>query len=116
MSDALQFTGALEGSEAGWSKYTPYRQDTGPMGDGIQYLFRFPNGYGASLINHSGSYGNELAVIEWMGANYDLVYDTPVTGDVLGWLTPAQIESTLDAIAALPTRSILYGLTSIDDE
>jgi hypothetical protein len=98
----------------GWSKHTPIERTT--LHGGVQYLFRFPNSYGASLINHSGSYGNEIAVIMWDGTDYDLTYDTPVTADVLGWLSVEEIESTLDAIATLPSRSITYGLTSIDDE
>ena len=106
MNEAMQFTGSLVGSKTGWSKHTPYRQQTGPVGDGTQLLFRFDNGYGASLINHSGSYGNEIAVIEWAGANYDLVYDTPITDDVLGWLSPDEIETVLDAIKALPAKAI----------
>ncbi len=85
----------------GWSKHAPI--ETNNKFGGVQYLFRFENGYGASLINHEGSYGNEIAVIEWMGANYDLTYSTPITNDVLGWLSPDEIEFTLDAIKALPS-------------
>jgi len=89
----------------GWSKHTPV--ETSRLHGGIQYLFRFENGYGASLVNHSGSYGNEIAVIRWdENGEFDIVYDTPVTSDVLGWLFPDEIESTLDAIKALPIKAI----------
>lgn len=71
---------------------------------GVQLLFRFPNGYGASLINHAYSLGLELAVIEWDDTGYHVTYDTPVTDDVLGWLPPEQIEDTLNRIAALPVK------------
>ena len=69
---------------------------------GSQWKFRFPNGYGASVINdgygaESGLY--ELAVLDAEG---HLAYDTPVTDDVLGWLTEEQVAETLDKIAALP--------------
>jgi len=70
---------------------------------GLQCVVRFPNGYGASVIRHSGSYGGaegrwELAVI---GPDGSLAYDTPITSDVKGWLTPADVEGLLDRIAAL---------------
>lgn len=75
---------------------------------GTQLVFRFPNGYGASLINGPGSYGYELAVTKFYGPGDDdwhLCYDTPVTSDVLGWLGPDDIEAALDQINALPAAT-----------
>lgn len=74
--------------------------------DGKQWLFRYPNGYGASVVRHRYSYGGtvgffELAVIRWEKDTFDLVYSTPITKDVLGWQTGADILATLDRIAAL---------------
>ena len=68
---------------------------------GKQWKFRFPNGYGASVINdgygaRAGLY--ELAVL---GPDDHLTYDTPVTDDVLGHLTEADVADALDRIAAL---------------
>jgi hypothetical protein len=74
---------------------------------GVQIVFKFPNNYGASVIRHSGSYGGsqglyELGVLKFTApAKYDLVYDTPITNDVLGWLSVDDILSTLDEIQAL---------------
>lgn len=67
---------------------------------GIAYTFEFPNGYGASVVKTSFSYGNEdglweLAVLDKEG---DICYDTPITEDVLGWLTDQQVSDTLYAI------------------
>lgn len=74
---------------------------------GIQIVYKFPNDYGASVIRHSGSYGGsqglyELGVLKFTApAKYDLVYDTPITDDVLGWLSPDDVLQTLDKIQAL---------------
>jgi len=63
---------------------------------GIQYLFSFPNGYGASVIKHSFSFGNkndkwELAVLK----NSSLCYSTPITDDVIGHLADKEVEKLL---------------------
>ena len=70
---------------------------------GEQYRFKFDNGYGASIVRHCGSYGGgnglwELAVTDHSG---ELLYDTPITDDVLGWLSEQDVASTLDAICRL---------------
>lgn len=62
----------------------------------------FPNGYGASVIDTG--YGSrdglfELAVL----ADGKLCYTTPITSDVLGWLTADDVDATLAAIEALPS-------------
>ncbi len=59
----------------------------------------FSNGYTASVVRFSnGSY--EVAVL------YDgtLVYDTPVTADVVRCETRAQADSVVDRIMDLPPR------------
>lgn len=63
---------------------------------------RFPNGWAASVINDG--YGKdrglfELAVVD---RNDNLNYDTLVTPDVEGYLTPADVLAHMAAIAALP--------------
>ena len=72
---------------------------------GTQWKFQFANGYGASVIDNG--YGREqglyeLAVLRQDGA---LDYDTPVTDDVLGYLTEQGVADALDKIAALPEVS-----------
>lgn len=78
-----------------------------PIGNGTQRLYRFDNGYGASVVRFSGSYGNEyglweLAVIKWSGESYELTYDTPVTDDVIGWLSDDEVQDNLGKIRGLP--------------
>jgi len=71
---------------------------------GVQHVWRFGNGRGASVVRHDGSYGHEdglweLAVLDRAGS---LDYSTPVTSDVEGWLTPAEVRRYLRQIEALP--------------
>ncbi|MGI5162776.1 hypothetical protein ACQEU3_47220 [Spirillospora sp. CA-253888] len=77
---------------------------------GTQALYRFPNGYGASVVQHSFSYGGdqglwELGVLVWEGEQYGLTYSTPITDDVLGHLGEGDVAEVLQRIAALPERS-----------
>jgi hypothetical protein len=87
-----------------------------PIGNGVQKIYRFPNGYGASVVRFmiplydgrliGGSYGSddglwELAVIQWDEDKYKVVYTTPVTGDVLGNLNDADVQETLKQIMEL---------------
>lgn len=83
-----------------------------PINNGIQYLFKAPNNYGASIVRHDFSYGNsqglwELAVLKYEENetnlhNFEICYTTPITEDVLGYLTESDINETLDKISALP--------------
>lgn len=75
---------------------------TNKVHDGVQYEYTFPNGYGASVIKHSYSYGGkdgkwELAVLK----DDELCYDTSITNDVLGHLTTGEVNVILDKIRDL---------------
>jgi hypothetical protein len=82
--------------------------------DGVQMLYRFENGYGASIVQHMHSYGGEdglweLAVIQWgeglaeLGKDHwDFVSDTPVTDDVIGHLQWSTVVEILADIKDLP--------------
>lgn len=79
----------------------------GPVGS-MQRVYRFPNGYGASVIRGGmAAYGGlELAVIKWSGEGVDeskwsLCYSTPITDDVLGYLTDADVTRLLGEIKSL---------------
>lgn len=72
---------------------------------GIQAILDFDNGYSASVIKGPYTYGGdeglyELAVLH----GGSIVYDTPVTNDVEGYLTPEKVTELLQQIEALPRR------------
>lgn len=84
--------------------------------NGIQYIFKFNNGRGASVVKHEFSYGYsddewELAVLLFKDSfddkaapdEYRLDYDTPITDDVLGWLDDTEVRNILEEIQKLPT-------------
>lgn len=79
------------------------------MGNGVQKLYRFPNGYGASVVRFEYSYGAdqglwELAVIHYPKADSDdfsLTYGTPITDDVIGYLSETEVDELLTKIEAL---------------
>lgn len=74
--------------------------------DGVQELYRFDNGFGASVVRHMHSYGGpdgfwELAVINWEKDKWKFDYTTHITDDVLGYLTRARVGEILEEIQAL---------------
>lgn len=74
-----------------------------------QWCFKFPNGYGASIIKRFGSYGYEkdlfeLAVVSYDGENYTeshLCYSTVITDDVVGFLNNDEVLDYLKRIKEL---------------
>ena len=70
--------------------------------NGVQARIIFENGYGASVVKHNFSYGGkdglyELAVTK----DDDLCYDTSVTNDVEGYLSPDDVTELLKKIQSL---------------
>ena len=73
----------------------------------IAITFFFPNGYGASITRHGGSYGGdaglfEIAVIKGDRTDWHLTYDTPVTNDVIGYLDLKELLEVVGQIHDLP--------------
>jgi hypothetical protein len=63
----------------------------------------FENGYGVSVVSHTYSYGGkdglfEIAVLDKDG---NLTYDTPVTNDVIGYLTEEDVTDVLKQVQEL---------------
>ena len=59
---------------------------------------QFDNGFGVSIIDHAFSYALEMAVTH----PNRLCYQTPVTSDVLGYLSDDGLRDAVAAVAALP--------------
>ena len=74
-----------------------------PEVDGYQLVYKFDNGYGASVVKHDMSYGGkkglyEIAVLDNEG---DLCYDTDITNDTVGHLSMSDVEQYLAEISML---------------
>jgi hypothetical protein len=68
-----------------------------PMGMGKQCIVQFSNGYGASIVQGPHTYGgnNGLYELAVFGKDGSITYDTPITDDVLGYLSEQEVEKTL---------------------
>lgn len=93
-----------------YGKFEEYFIERRPMPDmyGVQYIFKFPNNYGASVIKHKHSIGYEkdmweVGVTRWYtDGSSNLVYDTPVASDVIGYCTDEDAQRILETIMNLP--------------
>lgn len=73
------------------------------LNGGVQKIYKFPNGYGASVVCSPYSYGGdmglwEIAVLDKEG---DLTYKTPITDDVIGHLNEDEVIEVLNKIKEL---------------
>lgn len=72
--------------------------------DGIHYIFKFPNNYGASVVKGRYTYGGpkdlwEMALIFFYGDDdYELTYEKDFDDDVKGYLTDEQVNEFLEKI------------------
>lgn len=69
-----------------------------------QWLYKFPNGYGASVARGI-CFGRpelyEVAVIVWFGDDFNLCYSTPITNNVIGYQDIDQVRDILYRIKNL---------------
>ena len=66
----------------------------------------FNNGFGVSVVRHSHSHGGvdglfEVAVLLGTAECWELTYDTPITDDVLGWLSWSEVQQAIGRVALL---------------
>ena len=65
-------------------------------------VYKFDNGYGASVVCNFGSYGAkdglfEVAVLK----GDDICYDTNITNDVIGWCDFGKVAEILERVKNL---------------
>ena len=65
-----------------------------------QTIYKFPNGYGASVIKFNYVYfGIEIAVLRFdKNGKWDIDYSTPITNDVIGGLNEESRDSVLQQV------------------
>lgn len=88
-----------------FGNYEPIEDLSGrfPSFSKLLYHYEFENGYGASVLRSSYSFGGdrglfELAVLK----DGDICYSTPITSDVVGYLTADEVAEYLSRIEKLP--------------
>ena len=89
-----------------FGKYEPRQEiviNDRESGNSIHHIYEFPNEYGASVFQNKYSKGNEdglyqLAVLK----NGEFCYDTPITNDVIGYLSNDKVVEYLQRIEELP--------------
>ena len=70
---------------------------------GKQARMVFENGYGVSVVSHTYSYGGKDGLFEVavLGKDGDLTYDTPVTNDVIGYLSKKAVSDVMKQVQNL---------------
>ena len=89
----------------------PTEEKPHSTGEGIQKIWRFKNGLGASdvqfkVMGRWASYTSdeaewELAVIKFKGKGFSLTYETKITNDVIGHLKADDVVKLLKRIQKL---------------
>lgn len=88
-----------------FGKYEPRREIITydqKSGNSMHHIYEFSNGYGASVVQNCYSKGHEdglyqLAVLK----NGVFCYSTPITGDVIGYLSADEVAEYLQRIEGL---------------
>lgn len=78
---------------------------TRPWLNGIRILLKFPNGFGASIIDNDWSYGIELAFVKFYpnSDNFNIIYAEPFIDGIVGYIkTEEELEGYLEQIRELP--------------
>ena len=77
---------------------------------GLQKIFEFPNGFGASVVIHDFSYGLELALLD---ADHNIIQHPEITDDVAGFLNVDSCNDLLEKIARLPNKNLTETLNPV---
>lgn len=85
-------------------EYKQYLITEKELYDGVQYVFKFPNDYGASVIKTRYSYGYKQNLWEmgliffYEDGNWNLTYERDFYDDVKGYLTDDEVNRLLEKI------------------
>lgn len=73
------------------------------INNGVQKIYKFPNGYGASVIRNPYSYGGAMGLWEIAVLDSDecITYNTSITSDVIGHLNDDEVIEVLNKIKEL---------------
>jgi len=83
-------------------RFRQYLKDTNYVNGGVQHVYSFPNGYGASVVKHDFSYCCKQGLWELAVLNgEELCYNSGITEDVIGHLSWTKVESVLSEIKQL---------------
>lgn len=96
--------------------------DRDPLGKQLYALY--PNGYGASIVQGPYSYGGrqgacsrlQYSTAQTKIGDGDLCYASPITSDVLGYLTEVEVVTLLHQIARLPSNAYCTHARNYDDD
>jgi len=77
-----------------------------PAGFGKQAIIFFDNGFGVSVVIYPFPYGGsqgfyKLAVITGDKDNFSITYSTPITNDVLGYLSEREVTRVMEKVQKL---------------
>ena len=77
----------------------------------VEMKLFFKNGFGISIIRNRYSKGSEgglfeVAVLHGTEECWKLTYDTPITGDVVGWLDWAAVQNYVGRVALLELKVV----------
>lgn len=84
-------------------EHIPFKINTDDPLSGVEGRLSFENGYGVSVVRKKGSYGYdeglfELAVLDENGW---ITSCTPITSDVVGWLSEENVTNIMKQIQDL---------------
>jgi len=81
------------------------------VGDGLSGKIFFDNGYGVSVVRFKindrySSYTNnedewELAILFGNEKEWELTYNTPITNDVIGWISEDEVTDIMRQVQEL---------------
>ena len=86
--------------------FAKYQVGFDTIHNGVQYLYRFPNGFGASVVKHDYSYGSEdglweVARIKWGSTGWEFTTNHCDSGDITGWHSDEDVSTILAEIQDL---------------